>query len=262
LAGKTTDAVSAAVPVIGGGVLFRMFLRSFFFQTLWNFKRMQNIGWLFTLAPALRRLAPDPEARRRLNLEHLEYFNTHPNLANLIVGVVARLEADHAAGENVRREQISTTKKFMSGPLAALGDTLFYAVARPFLGVFAIVAGWFFFRGVWWAFPLIFLVLYNVFHLSARWLGLWVGYRRKTDVVPALLRFNLQVFVNRAYWVGLILSSATLLGMYMAFGQGRAVAGILVGIGILAMRGGVSSTKVLYATVLASVAYIYFETLQ
>lgn len=240
--------------------LGEMFLRSFFFQTLWNFKRFQNMGFLFTIWPALRRFYPDKNDRAQAALDHFDYFNTHPNLANLIVGVTAGMEEECAAGQ-VKRDSILAAKKFMSGPLAALGDALFWAVARPLLGMTAMAAGWYFFPRRWWAIPVIFLATYNVFHLTARWMGLSAGYHRRTQVVPYLMALNLQKAVDRAYGFGLILSTLAIAWFYISFGSDRTIAAIFVTAGVLAMRGGVSSSRVFYAIVLAGTVYGYIRAL-
>ena len=36
-------------------------LRSQFLQGSWNYERMQNGGWAFSLIPALKKLYPNPE---------------------------------------------------------------------------------------------------------------------------------------------------------------------------------------------------------
>ena len=38
-----------------GLAIFQTFWRSFFLQALWNFERMQNIGFAFSMEPLLKR---------------------------------------------------------------------------------------------------------------------------------------------------------------------------------------------------------------
>ena len=47
---------SSAVRALGPSVLFRVFFRSFFLQAAWNPQGMQNLGLVYTLYPALRKL--------------------------------------------------------------------------------------------------------------------------------------------------------------------------------------------------------------
>ena len=54
----------------------RIFARSFLMQALWGRSRMQNLGLLFSLSPALERIYPDPREQKAAALRHTEFFNT------------------------------------------------------------------------------------------------------------------------------------------------------------------------------------------
>ena len=71
-------------------------LRSQFLQGSWNYERMQNGGWAFSLIPALRKLYPNKEDASAALKRHLEFFNTHPYIAAPILGVTLALEEDKA----------------------------------------------------------------------------------------------------------------------------------------------------------------------
>ena len=255
---------SASVPVHHGSALHKrdlseIFFRSVFFQTLWNFQRMQNLGWLFSFWPVLRRLYKDPAARGAAAAEHLEYFNTHPSMVNLLLGVVAGLEEDHAVGGHVRRDQILAARKLMSGPMAALGETLFGASTRPLFAVLSLSLGWIFVWDSWWAVPLIFLGLTNAVHLVVRWGGLAAGYRWKTQVVAFLMRLNLQRVAHGASLLGVGICTGAIATLWGAFGDGRAAAaGMVVG-ALLALRLGLSSTKLFYATIIVCIGLEYMS---
>jgi mannose PTS system EIID component len=222
--------------------LWRMFARSLFFQTLWNFQRMQNVGWAFAFQPALRRLRPSAEARRPLAGEQLEYFNTHPYLAGLILGVVAGMEE-----EGARREQVQAAKKSMSGPLAALGDTVFWATLRPLAAVLAVAVGLAAGPDSGWVVPALFLALYNLLHLPARAGGLALGYRMRSDVIRVLMRLNVQRVVRGAYLLGAGVSLGAIAGLWATFGPGAAAAALMVAFALVLLRAGFSATQVFYA---------------
>ena len=67
-----------------------------FNQVGWNYERMQNGGWAYTLIPALKKLYKTKEDRAAALTRHLEFFNTHPYLAAPILGVTMSLEEDVA----------------------------------------------------------------------------------------------------------------------------------------------------------------------
>ena len=72
--------------------LLQTFFRSFFLQALWNFERMQNIGFAFSMEPLLRRAHRTQEAFTHALRRHCEYFNVHPYFAPIVMGVVFNKE--------------------------------------------------------------------------------------------------------------------------------------------------------------------------
>ena len=68
--------------------------RSTFLQGSWNYERMQNGGWAYSMIPALKKLYTTKEDRAAALKRHLEFFNTHPYLAAPILGVTLALEED------------------------------------------------------------------------------------------------------------------------------------------------------------------------
>ena len=58
------------------GDRIKVWWRSTFLQGSWNYERMQNGGWAYTLIPALKRLYHTKEDRSAALKRHLEFFNT------------------------------------------------------------------------------------------------------------------------------------------------------------------------------------------
>jgi mannose/fructose/N-acetylgalactosamine-specific phosphotransferase system component IID len=234
------------------GDLWRIFFRSFFVQTVWNFQRIQNVGWLYSLWPALKRLYPDPAARGKIAVEHLEYFNTHPYMTNVIVGVVSGLEEDAAAGAS--RAGVHSAKKYMSGPLAALGDTIFWSALRPFLALAAFIAGMLCNREIWWIAPVFFLGSFNAFHLAVRGGGLLAGYRLKSKVIPFVTKFNIQRAAQAVYVLGMLLIGVAVFVVFSRMHEGRKVAAGILAASAAALFAGLPSSTLAYLVVIVSVA--------
>ena len=108
--------------------------RSTFIQGSWNYERMQNGGWCYAMIPAIKRLYPSEEGRREALKRHLEFFNTHPYVASPILGVTLALEEERANGAAVDDVAIQGVKIGMMGPLAGIGDPVFWFTVRPILG--------------------------------------------------------------------------------------------------------------------------------
>ena len=95
---------------------FKMFLRSYFLLSSFNYERMQNGGVAYTLIPAIKKLYSSKADRAAALKRHLEFFNTHPFMANPIFGVTLALEEERANGANVDDAAISGVKIGMMGP--------------------------------------------------------------------------------------------------------------------------------------------------
>lgn len=191
--------------IINKSDLYRLFWRSFCLQAVWNFERMQNLGFLYILAPVLNKLYPEKEKRIQSYKRHLEFFNTHPYFANALVGIVARLEEEMALGKEVKPEQISTVKMSMGGAFGGIGDSLFWGTWRPFTALLACVLVIIYLReweGAWLP-PLIFLFLYNFLHFYIRIKGVMKGYERKTKVVGLLKKTHYPRTIWGSHLIGL-----------------------------------------------------------
>jgi PTS system mannose-specific IID component len=193
----TSPSVEAAVQPrrIGAWTLARILWRSFFFLSATNYERMQNVGFAYCILPALTRLYKG-EALKQAMERHLEFFNSHPYMADALLGATVRMEEEVAAGRT-RPEQVQSFKTCMMGPMAAIGDSFFWASLKPFAASLAIAG---IFSDVSWA-PLVFLVLYNHFHLSLRIYGLWAGYRMGDRVFEKLYQIDLVQFSDRSHYL-------------------------------------------------------------
>ena len=152
----------------------------FLIQASWSFDRMQTLGFAYAMLPVLRRLYPDGAERASRLKVHMEYFNTQPYLAAFILGAAARLEQERAAGRGTGTYRRSNRPSH--GPLgrsatASSGDRSNPLRQRSLWRCFM--------AGAWWA-PLLFLVVYNTFHLVIRAGVFLAGYRTAGDAAALL----------------------------------------------------------------------------
>ncbi|WP_225408466.1 PTS system mannose/fructose/sorbose family transporter subunit IID [Stigmatella hybrida] len=168
------------------GVLLRVFLRSLLLQASWNPKGMQNLGLAYTVFPALKSLYPEKEAQEAAVRRHLAFFNTHPYVAAAIVGGVLYHEQRIARGEEPP-DKVMAFKAALMGPLAALGDGFFWLSLKPAVG--AICAGLVPLLHAWAA--VLFLVLYNLVHITLRARLYWMGLSLGDRLVEAVARDKL-----------------------------------------------------------------------
>jgi PTS system mannose-specific IID component len=189
-------------------LLFSILWRSFFIQAIWNFERLQNIGFAYGLMPLLKSLYPDKEKRKEALIRHIGFFNTHPYMVNIIFGLVSTMEEDKENGKAVTGDEIVTLKHNMAGPLAAVGDTFFWATWRPFCAILSVSLVLIFFRsrnfyGTWLA-PVVFLAVYNLLHIPFRYWALRISYHLRNRVVDIIAELEFQYAVDMVRLAGLI----------------------------------------------------------
>ena len=178
---------------------FKMFLRSYFLLCSFNYERMQNGGVAYTLIPAIKKLYSKKEDRAAALKRHLEFFNTHPFMANPIFGVTMALEEERANSADVDDAAISGVKIGMMGPLAGAGDPLFWFTLRPILlslGASLAVSGNI--LG-----PLLFFILWNIMAAAVKWYTQEFGYKAGVSITDDLSGGLLQKVTRGASMMGM-----------------------------------------------------------
>ena len=178
--------------------------RSTFLQGSWNYERMQNGGWAYSMIPALKKLYTTKEDRAAALKRHLEFFNTHPYLAAPILGVTLALEEDRANGAPVDDVAINGVKVGMMGPLAGVGDPVFWFTARPIIGALGAslaisgnIVG-----------PILFFVLWNVLRIAFLWYTQEFSYRAGSKITDDLSGGLLQKVTRGAAMMGMFVLGA------------------------------------------------------
>ena len=153
-----------------------------FLQGSWNFERMQNGGFCFGILPALKALYTDETSYKSAVKRHLEFYNTHPYVSAPIMGIVLNLEEAKANGADISDEQISNIKTSMIGPLAGVGDPVFWFTIRPIL---AAVCATMAILGQSFG-PILFFIAWNVIRFGFLWFAQEEGYKKGTKLVEEL----------------------------------------------------------------------------
>ncbi|MCB2357439.1 PTS system mannose/fructose/sorbose family transporter subunit IID [Clostridium estertheticum] len=175
--------------------------RSTFIQGSWNYERMQNGGWAYTLIPAIKKLYKTKEDRAAALKRHLEFFNTHPYVASPIIGVTLALEEDRANGLPIDDITIQGVKIGMMGPLAGIGDPVFWFTVRPILGA---LAGSLAMAGNILG-PIIFFVFWNAIRMSFTWYTQEFGYRAGSKITDDVSGNLLQDVTKGASILGMFI---------------------------------------------------------
>lgn len=186
-------------------VINETFLRSNLWQGSWNFERMQGLGFCYTMIPTLKKLYPENNDERKLALKrHLEFFNTQPFMAAPIVGVTMAMEEERKNGAPIDDGAINGLKVGMMGPLAGVGDPVFWGTARPVLA--ALGAGLALTGNLLG--PILFFVLFNIIRLGFRYWGVSYGYKKGSNLVKDMSGGLLQKLTVGSSILGLFVMGA------------------------------------------------------
>ncbi|TFH53289.1 PTS mannose transporter subunit IID [Actinomyces viscosus] len=201
----TQNAPATSEKMLTTRDLRRMYWRSTFLLASFNFERMQAMGFCYTLMPAIRKFYRGDKAAEAAALKrHLEFYNTHPWISSVVFGVTAAMEEQKSKGEEITEETITSVKVGLMGPLAGVGDPIFWGTARPVLAALGAslaingsIVG-----------PLLFFVGINLLRVLTRWYGLKFGYERGTEMVTEVGGGQLKKITQMAAIMGLFVMGA------------------------------------------------------
>lgn len=179
----------------------KVWWRSTFLQGSWNYERMQNLGWAYALIPAIKKLYTSKEDRAAALKRHLEFFNTHPYVAAPIIGVTLALEEELANGAEIDDTAIQGVKIGMMGPLAGVGDPVFWFTVRPILGALGAslamagnIVG-----------PLLFFFGWNIIRMAFLWYTQELGYKAGSEITKDLSSGIIQKITKGASILGMFI---------------------------------------------------------
>jgi len=187
----------------------RLFARSLLLQSCWSYERMQGLGFAYSIEPFVGR----EQARAR----HLEFFNTQPFVAPLVLGMSCALEEQaRALPEPERSAKLARLKALKSGAacaLAAVADSLFWGSLRPMCAALGWLASLVVTRthgaelGAGAA-ALVYLISYNVPSLWTRWKGLELGYAWGERLAVELKNLRPRALIRRTAAAGALATLA------------------------------------------------------
>ena len=109
------------------------------------------------------------------------------------------MEEQKSKGEDISEETITSVKVGLMGPLAGVGDPIFWGTTRPVLAALGAslalngsIVG-----------PLLFFIGINVLRVLTRWYGLKFGYERGTEMVTEVGGGQLKKITQMAAIMGL-----------------------------------------------------------
>lgn len=255
--------------------MIQVFFRGMLLQLSWNYERMQGLGYCYCVLPILKKLYKNnPEGLKKAVQRNLEFFNTTAYMALPILGTTIAMEERLAEKGDIEESAISSVKVSMMGPLAGIGDSLFWYTLIPICAGIGISLST---NGSLLG-PIVFLLLYNTFTTAVRWFGVTKSYEMGTGFIEKFSGGVLQRFTEAATIIGLMVvgvMTATNVKVPLAvtIGQGEAVKNlsdilngimpnllplVLTWLVYKLMKKGVSTTKILFGIIIISIVCAFF----
>lgn len=110
--------------------LTRLAMRSCLLQSAFSYERMQAGGWTWAQVPLWKKIfGDDKKALSEAMTDNMEFINTSPPMVSLLMGLLMSLEE-----QRVDRQTIKGLKNALFGPLAGIGDAIFWFTIMPIVG--------------------------------------------------------------------------------------------------------------------------------
>lgn len=182
-----------------------VFFRSLTLDSSWNYERMQNLAFAFTMAPIIRKLYKTKEERAEALTRHLEFMSITPHLSTLLFGITSAMEEENAKNNEFDSSSISAVKSSLMGPIAGVGDSFFWGTLKVIATGIAIslsnqgnIMG-----------PIVFLLIINVPHFVLRYICLDKGIKYGTKFFGDIAESGLvQSITESASVMGLMVIGA------------------------------------------------------
>ena len=157
--------------------LNKLAFRSVFLQSCFNYERMQGSGWALALSPFLKKIyKDDKKGLSKAMTDNMEFLNTNTTISGFLMGLILSLEETKQD-----RNLINSLKVALFGPLAGIGDAIFWFTLLPIVaGLCASFAEQGSVLG-----PIIFFIVYVGIFLS-RILWTRLGYNLGTSAIDKI----------------------------------------------------------------------------
>lgn len=218
--GKTEEAAvnaSTAPAAEGKKLLTKKDLRSawwkwmYYFQSCYNYERMQGVGFLHAMSPVIKRLYKDDKEETKAAMRrHVEFFNTENATGSAVIGLVAAMEEQKKGGAKLENEAFTSIKTGLMGPIAGVGDTIWQAVVIPLMIVMFVGLA----QEGNVAAPVLYSILFYIIYYAFGYWLLMLGYNRGRDAILNVMESGI---INKVITGAGILGCAVLGGLVSNF---------------------------------------------
>ena len=170
--------------------------------TVFGYERLQAPGFTLSMLPIFQKYyANDNEKMVAALKRHAVFYNTNINVGGVVNGIVASMEVEKANGADISNDLIQNIKVGLMGPLAGIGDPVFWFTVRPILGALGAslaltgnILG-----------PLIFFFAWNAIRMSFLWYTQELGYKAGSEITKDMSGGILQDITKGASILGMFI---------------------------------------------------------
>lgn len=195
--------LTKSIPADERKLLRKAFWRSFTLYAAVSPAKQGASGFCYSLMPFFNKYYKgDEEGKKKALSRSMSYFNTTIPLSTFIMGLVASMEKENSQRPDFDTSSINAVKSSLMGPLAGIGDSIFWGVLRVIAAGIAVGLGA---AGNVLA-PVVFLLLFNVPTLLIIYYGTFLGYKLGSEYIQKVYASGLMNILTKAAGiVGLIM---------------------------------------------------------
>lgn len=187
-------------------MLRSVYLRSFTLYTSVTPSKQGASGFCYSMMPFIDRFYTDLEDKKAALVRHMAYFNTTVPMSSFIMGLCGAMEKENSERDDFDVSSINPIKASLMGPLAGIGDSIFWGVWRVICAGIAISMA----QAGNVLSPLVFLLLFNIPTNIVRYYGTFLGYTLGSKYIERLYQDGL---------INILTKTASILGLVMVGGM-------------------------------------------
>ena len=187
--------ITKSIPADERKMLKKAFWRSFTLYAAVSPAKQGASGFCYSLMPFINKFYKnDEEGKKAALTRSMSYFNTTITCSTFIMGLVASMEKKNSEQKDFDENSINAVKSSLMGPLAGIGDSIFWGVLRVIAAGIAVGLGA---SGNILA-PLVFLVLFNVPSILIKYYGTFFGYKLGSEYIQKMYASGLMNILTKA----------------------------------------------------------------
>ncbi|QRN84343.1 PTS system mannose/fructose/sorbose family transporter subunit IID [Chloroflexota bacterium] len=156
----------------------------YYFQSCYNYERMQGVGFLHSMANVIKKLYKDDPAETKAAMQrHIQFYNTENATGSAVLGLVVAMEEQKKQGVELDDEAFTSIKTGLMGPIAGIGDTLWQAVVIPLMLIMFVGLA----KEGNVAAPIIYSGLFYVLYYAFGYWLLTLGYNKGSEAILELM---------------------------------------------------------------------------